>query len=176
MRASLRSDPPGVFTMADPGVHDDRNTQDHETRTAALKLRGTGHAKRAIATALKISIKSVKAILESGSAEVPALERPEMLAPALETIRTLHLACKGNLVRVPGHSFDAGEKLTHLLVSTAPPPDPRGSRRRGAGEARQGGGERRRAQRVHPWTGLSTPLACEAGRCSSGRCQGQFLR
>ncbi len=25
MRASLRSGPPGVFTMADPGVHDDRN-------------------------------------------------------------------------------------------------------------------------------------------------------
>ena len=65
-----------------------------------LELRDKGHAKRAIAKALKISPKSVKAILESGSAEVPALERPEMLAPALETIRTLHLACKGNLVRV----------------------------------------------------------------------------
>lgn len=32
---------------------------DHDTRTAVLKLRGKGHAKRAIAKALKISIMSV---------------------------------------------------------------------------------------------------------------------
>lgn len=36
MRASLRSGPPGVFTMADPGVHDDRNPQKlHQLQVAA---------------------------------------------------------------------------------------------------------------------------------------------
>lgn len=32
MRASLRSGPPGVFTMADPGVHDDRNPHEEAQR------------------------------------------------------------------------------------------------------------------------------------------------
>ena len=38
MRASLRSGPPGVFTMADPGVHDDRNPQSFDTES--LRKRG----------------------------------------------------------------------------------------------------------------------------------------
>ena len=49
---------------------------------------------------LHIARESVRDIIKDGNAEVPALERPELLAPALDTIRALYSTCKGNLVRV----------------------------------------------------------------------------
>lgn len=73
---------------------------DHETRIAVLRLRSEGHGMRAIARVLNVSRNAVRRVIEDGGAEVPTQERPERLAPELETIRTLHAACKGNLVRV----------------------------------------------------------------------------
>jgi transposase len=73
---------------------------DLDTRTAILRLSTEGHGARAIARILKLSRGAVRKVLCSGVAEVPALERDELLDPHLERIRELHGHCKGNLVRV----------------------------------------------------------------------------
>ena len=73
---------------------------DLETRTAILRLRAEGHGKKRIAKALGVSPNTVRKVLNSGRAEVPAMRREERLASHLELVRELHDACEGNLVRV----------------------------------------------------------------------------
>jgi len=82
---------------------------DLDTRTAILRLSAEGHGVRAIARLLKLSRGAVRKVLRSGVAEVPALERDELLDPHLERIRELHVSCKGNLVRV--HEELAAEQI-----------------------------------------------------------------
>ena len=73
---------------------------DLDTRAAVLRLRHEGHGAKRIARALGISRNAVRRVLRSGEAMVPALERKEQLSPHLDRIRALHLACRGNMVRV----------------------------------------------------------------------------
>ena len=73
---------------------------DHDTRTAVLRLREEGHGTRAIARALGISRDGVKAVLKAGDALVPPLDRPSAFTAHVDRVRALHVACRGNLVRV----------------------------------------------------------------------------
>lgn len=73
---------------------------DHETRTAILRLAHEGHGARFIARAVGVSRTSVRRVLQSGQAEVPAPQRPDQLSAHHAVVQELYLACKGNLVRV----------------------------------------------------------------------------
>ena len=73
---------------------------DRDTRAAILRLHENGLGARPIARALKVSRKSVRKILEQGSAEVPTIFRPQKAEPYLEQVRALYVECSGNIVRV----------------------------------------------------------------------------
>lgn len=73
---------------------------DLDTRRTVLQLQALGHGVRAVARALRISRNSVREVLRTGSAEVPTLEREQMCASHLDTLRGLYADCKGNRVRV----------------------------------------------------------------------------
>lgn len=73
---------------------------DVDQRTAILQLRAQGHGARAIAKALGVSRNAVRRVLEHGRAQVPALERSELLAEHMALIQELHVRCEGNLMRV----------------------------------------------------------------------------
>lgn len=73
---------------------------DRETRSAILRLSREGHGTRFIARAVGVARKSVQRVIGEGQAEVPEPERPDQLSAHTERIRALHLACRGNLVRV----------------------------------------------------------------------------
>jgi hypothetical protein len=59
---------------------------DQDTRAAILLLQKQGHGIRAIGRTLRLSKNSVKRVLRSGSAEVPPLEREEILTPHLDYV------------------------------------------------------------------------------------------
>jgi hypothetical protein len=73
---------------------------DLDTRRAVLQLQALGHGVRAIARTLRISRNSVRAVLAQGTAEVASIERAEICAAHLDTLRTLYAECQGNRVRV----------------------------------------------------------------------------
>lgn len=73
---------------------------DQSTRTAILALKSRGLSHRQIGRTLGISRGAVRRVVESGSAEVPHVERDERAEPYRERIVELLAACKGNLVRV----------------------------------------------------------------------------
>ena len=74
--------------------------RDRDTRTAILELSKKGHGVRIISRTLEVSRKTVRRVVRSGSVDVPILDRAERAEPHEARIRTLFLACKGNLVRV----------------------------------------------------------------------------
>ena len=80
---------------------------DLDVRTTILALARQGHGNKTIARWVGVSKTSVKKVIRSGQAGVPALERAEILDPHIDHIRKLYGACKGNLVRV--HEELAGE-------------------------------------------------------------------
>jgi transposase len=90
---------------------------DQTTRTAILRLRDEGHGARSIARALGISRGAVKNVLRSGTAEVPALVRPELGEPHREQIVELYAATKGNLVRVHEELEAQGVKLSYAALT-----------------------------------------------------------
>jgi len=73
---------------------------ERDLRAAILTLQGRGLGATEIARAVGVARNTVRAVLASGSAEVPRLERPEQLTPFVDLVRDLHVRCKGNLVRV----------------------------------------------------------------------------
>ena len=73
---------------------------DLDTRRAIFQLKTRGLGLRAIARALAISRNSVRAVLALGTAEVPSIERTQLCAPHLGTLRALYADCQGNRVRV----------------------------------------------------------------------------
>jgi transposase len=73
---------------------------DSDTRTTILRLHAQGHGINAIKRALHVSRNSVRSVLASGVAEVPALVRAQKLDEHIDQIRDLFVLCKGNLVRV----------------------------------------------------------------------------
>jgi len=84
---------------------------DLETRTAILTLHRKGHGVRSIARTLRVSRSSVKSVIESGAAEVPALDRVEKASSHLARIRTLYQECSGNLLRVQERLIEGSPKL-----------------------------------------------------------------
>ncbi len=90
---------------------------DEATRAAILRLRKEGHGTRSIARALGISRSSVKDVLKSGSAEVPALERSEKADPFRDEIVGLYADCKGNLVRVHKKLLERGATLSYQALT-----------------------------------------------------------
>lgn len=84
-------------------------------RTTILELHAQAVSKREIARVLNISRLSVRKVLRSNSAAVPALLRPEKAEPYRQQILELLDSCKGNLVRVREELADSG---VHLSYST----------------------------------------------------------
>ena len=90
---------------------------DQSQRTTILELHKKGHSQHAIAEALEVSRDAVKAVLESGSAEVPHLERAELAEPWREEILAQYVACKGNLVRVHEELLKKGAGLSYQALT-----------------------------------------------------------
>jgi transposase len=90
---------------------------DERQRAAILELHEKGHSIRSIAEALKISRETVAAVIESGLAEVPRIERPELAEPWRDEILAQYGACKGNLVRVHEELLKKGAKLSYQALT-----------------------------------------------------------
>lgn len=88
-----------------------------DTRSAILLLDSRGLGQRAIADALGISRNTVRKVLESGEAEVPGIERDELLAPHIDRIRELHRACKGNCIRVAEELRKEGVSVAYSTLT-----------------------------------------------------------
>lgn len=73
---------------------------DQDTRTAILLLHSKRYGKNKIAQTLGISSSTVQAVVASGSAAVPKMQRATQLDGMVERITELHLDCKGNRVRI----------------------------------------------------------------------------
>ena len=82
---------------------------DLDTRTTILRLASEGHGIKAIARWLGLSKNSVKAVVRSGQADVPKLDRDEQLIEHIDRVRELFASCRGNLVRV--HEELASDKV-----------------------------------------------------------------
>lgn len=90
---------------------------DQELRTAILELHHKGHGSRAIARVLRISRWAVRMVLQSGSAEVPQIDRAEKADPFDAEIRELFVLCKGNLVRVHEELLSKGGSLSYPALT-----------------------------------------------------------
>lgn len=90
---------------------------DVDQRTAILQLRAQGHSARAIAKALGVSRNAVRRVLERGRAEVPALERPELLGEHMARVQELYVRCEGNLVRVWEELVKEGPDVGYSTVT-----------------------------------------------------------
>jgi hypothetical protein len=107
---------------------------DEGTRQTILRLRDEGHGVRAIARTLHISRGAVKDVLQSGTAQVPRLERAEICAPHHDEIIEQYGRCKGNLVRVHEILVAAGAQMSYQALTGycrrhgigAPPAEPAG--------------------------------------------------
>jgi transposase len=91
--------------------------QDRDTRTAILLLRAKGHGIRRIKRALQVSRGTIRRVLESGTAEVPSIEREEKAEPYEAKIVELHARCNGNLVRVHEELAAAGIALAYSTLT-----------------------------------------------------------
>jgi len=88
-----------------------------EQRTAILELHRRGLPTRAIARAVGVSRGSTKEVIATGSAEAPAIVRPELASPHREEILALHRSCKGNLVRVHEELLARGAALSYQALT-----------------------------------------------------------
>jgi len=91
--------------------------RDRDTRSAMLVLQGKGHGVRAIGRALGVSRNTVRRVLASGEADVPALARDERAELHDAQIRALYLECRGNLVRVREKLADTGVALAYSTLT-----------------------------------------------------------
>ncbi len=66
---------------------------------------------------MRLSKNSVKRVLRSGSAEVPPLEREEILTPHLDLVRELHLRSEGNRVRVLEMLEEKGLRVAYSTLT-----------------------------------------------------------
>ncbi len=73
---------------------------DLDARTAILELHRKGHGLRTIAKLLGVSRNTVRDVVRTGQAEVPKLEREELLTAHVDRVRELYAACRGNRVRI----------------------------------------------------------------------------
>ena len=90
---------------------------DLDTRRAILQLKARGLGVRAIARALRIARNSVRTVLTSGTAEVPAIEREQICAAHLDTLRALYTDCQGNRVRVWEEAQKQGVTISYAALT-----------------------------------------------------------
>src|SRR5258708_18772720 len=97
-------------------------------RAAILELHVQAVSKREIARVLKVSRRTVREVLRSGSAEVPMLSRTEICEPYRQQILELLSLWKGNLVRVQEELAASGATLSYSALTSF-------CRRHGIGQA-----------------------------------------
>jgi transposase len=90
---------------------------DQSQRTAILELHRKGVSARGISEALGVSRDAVSDVIESGSAEVPHLERPELAEPWRDEILAQYASCQGNLVRVHEEIKKQGATLSYQALT-----------------------------------------------------------
>ena len=90
---------------------------DVSTRTAVLRLAKAGHGAKRIAKDLRISRSAVRAVLASGGAEVPKIERDLRLDGHEARVSELFIGCKGNLVRVCEDLVAEGITVSYSTVT-----------------------------------------------------------
>jgi hypothetical protein len=90
---------------------------DQSTRAVILRLHEEGHGTRTIARVLKLSRGAVKRVCQSGSSEVPRLEREEKAERFRDQILELYASCKGNLVRVHEELGTAGAAFSYAALT-----------------------------------------------------------
>jgi len=88
-----------------------------EKRIAILEMHKHGASVRAMAKALRASTNTVRDVIRSGDPERPAMKRESQLAEHIERVRELHIACKGNLVRVHEELEKAGIVVAYTTVT-----------------------------------------------------------
>jgi transposase len=97
-------------------------------RAAILELHAQAVSKREIARVLKVSRRTVREVLRSGSSQVPMLSRTEICEPYRQQILELLSLCKGNLVRVQEELAASGATLSYSALTAF-------CRRHGIGQA-----------------------------------------
>src|SRR5450432_2755680 len=97
-------------------------------RAAILELHTQAVSKREIARVLKVSRRTVREVLRSGSSQVPMLSRTEICEPYRQQILELLSLCKGNLVRVQEELAASGATLSYSALTAF-------CRRHGIGQA-----------------------------------------
>jgi transposase len=90
---------------------------DEDTRASILKLHEKGHSLRHICKLVRVSRKSVRAVVRSGRKQAPRLKRAEKAEPHIETIRELYQQCRGNLVRVYEELTLKGVKFSYPALT-----------------------------------------------------------
>jgi len=90
---------------------------DRDIRAAILTLHKQGRGVRAVARAVRVTPRTVRGVLKSGSAEVPELSREEKAEPHEEQIRSLFVSCEGNLVRVYEELAIQGVQLAYSTLT-----------------------------------------------------------
>jgi transposase len=88
-----------------------------EKRIAMLEMHKHGATIRGIAKALDASRNTVREVIASGDPERPAMQRASQLAEHVERVRELHVACKGNLVRVHEELERAGVVVAYATLT-----------------------------------------------------------
>lgn len=86
-------------------------------RTAILELHAQGVPKRQIARVLRVSRLTVRKVVKSDTADVPALIRSEKAEPHRQQILELLAACKGNLVRVHEELVGSGADVSYQALT-----------------------------------------------------------
>lgn len=90
---------------------------DQAMRATILNLHERGHGLRAIARTLRVSRDAVRAVLRSGTDQVPHLDRPEKAGALRDEIAELYVKDKGNLVRVHEDLCAAGATLSYQALT-----------------------------------------------------------
>jgi transposase len=88
-----------------------------ETRTAILQMHERGSSLRTIARALRVGRTTIRKVLASKSAEVPALVRPSQADPWHDVIVREHVRVKGRLVLVHRALVARGAKLSYQALT-----------------------------------------------------------
>ncbi len=88
-----------------------------EKRIAILEMHKHGASVRAMAKALEASPNTVRDVIRSGDPERASMKRESQLAEHIERVRDLHVACKGNLVRVHEELEKGGIVVAYTTVT-----------------------------------------------------------
>jgi transposase len=88
-----------------------------EKRIAILEMHKHGGSVRGIAKALNASPNTVRDVIASGDPDRPVMHRESQLAEHIERIRELHVACKGNMVRVHEELEKVGVVVAYSTVT-----------------------------------------------------------